>query len=115
MPDFDARPTAGVTVATWTDPRANPLPSRPHRHFRGTTGTPIVVTAEVGGVWGPDDAALFGRQFAGRIDQCPGAPPAISSTAGRSSVQQFTPTEHGHYAFVISRRSGGAMVFHFDA
>jgi hypothetical protein len=111
MPDFGARPTSGVTVETWTDPRANPLPSRPSRCYRGTIGTPIVVTAEDG----PLDSALSGRLFSARIDQSPITPsPAISSPSGRSSVQQFTPTARGHYCLVLSRQYGGALIFHFD-
>jgi hypothetical protein len=110
MPDFDARITSGVAVQIWTDDRANPLQSHPHRCFRGTVGVPVVISAVVGGVVGPADTALGGRLFSADLLECP-APTPTSFTAGLSSVQQFTPRVAGHYMIALRRTSGGAMRF----
>ncbi len=127
MPNFTARPTAGVSLITWLDPaasadyctgtapsRINPDPAHPHKHYRGT-GTEITLKATVGGTEGPADGALGGNLFHTYFSRWPGAaPPLVTFTAGFTSIAKFTPTDTGHYVFVFYRPSGGAVGVHLD-
>ncbi len=130
MPDFTARITAGATLTLWNDPdrppatqspddpgapsRLNPLPDAPHRRFRGQVGVEIEVSATIGGVEGPLDAALGGRLFrAWLLDQA-GIALGPSNPAGQSSVQRFTPLAAGAYTLGIERDQGGAIFVPVD-
>lgn len=124
MPDFRAAFTSGVASVPWTDPpsddgskpsRLNPRVQRPHRRRRGTVDTPIQVTATVGGVAGPLDAALSGRLFFGWLAEFPGGSrPGLLHTAGHSSVVHFTPRVAGHYTLVLRRTGSGGVILHVD-
>lgn len=118
MPDFTARPTAGTTVAIWTDPpdgdlptRINPLPGAPHRYHRGQINVAITIDATVDGVEGPLDAALGGRLFVHSFGEWPtGGLASITSPGGQSSVATFTPLQPGHLLFTMRREDGGAVL-----
>lgn len=130
MADFSAAFTAGVTTETWDDPalstppftptRQNAFSETPHRQFKGTTGTPITVTATVpafDGVAGEVDSNLGGRLFAlhfGEVPQLP--PPLVSNPGGQSSVQTFTPLYAGHYSLRMERigATGGSVFLHVE-
>lgn len=123
MPDFAARFTGGTTIERWTDPalgelpsRINALPELPLKRRLALTDDPVEISAVVGGVVGPLDAALSGRTFLGWFAEYPGthAPP-VSSPPGQSSVRSFTPAEPGHYTYVLRRMGGGGIVLHLDA
>jgi len=122
MPDFTADFTGGASVVVWQDPalgsqpsRINPSPEHPHRRHVGSTGVQVEITATVLGVVGEVDANLGGRLFIGELAESASAPkPAVSSPAGQSSVQRFTPTAPGHYTFVLRRESGGGIFHHID-
>ena len=100
MPDFTAGFTGGVTLERWTDlpagsrpSRINPVPNRPHLRRLGEVGALITITAHVAGVTAPLDAALGGRLFVSWLAEYPSASsPSLSSPAGQTSVQRFTPT-----------------------
>lgn len=122
MTDFTARYTDGVTVEQWADPpqgssptRINAFATHPHLRHVGEVGTEVEVSATVGGVEAPLDGALGGRLFTFHFAEMPVAvPPAVSSPAGQSSVQRFTPTAVGHWSFKLKRPSGGSFFFHLD-
>lgn len=121
MSDFSARFTAGTTLATWDDPataslpsRINPVTNRRHLRAVGTVGTEVTVTATFEGVDGPLDAALGGRLFFAWFPEAAGATP-ITSPAGQSSVQRFTPAFPGHYTFALCHEDGGGiLIMHLD-
>ncbi len=129
MAEFDADFSDGATIALWNDPpSAGPgaLPSRlnafaehPHLRYVAETGVPVEVTAVVGGVSAPMDAALGGRLFSFYVIEWPlegtSPPPATSGAAAQSSVQTFTPTEAGHYTLKMKRPAGGAILLHIDS
>lgn len=122
MPNFTVAVTGtGKTVEVWSDPIVGTLPSRlnastahPHRYYQALQNTgPITITATVGGVSGPLDAALAGDTFSTSILEVPTFPaPAISSPAGQSSVASFTPTQLGLHFVVMRRINGGAVGVH---
>jgi len=122
MPDFDARFTGGTTLEVWTDPpldqrptRINPFALHPHRYRRSEVGEEIEIAATVAGVSAPLDSALDGRTFLGWFAECPAWPgPSVTSPPGQSSVRRFTPTEGGHYTYVLRRISGGGIILHVD-
>ena len=123
MADFSAAFTAGTTTAVWADPaaasgllpsRINPDPLHPHRYRLAAPGVEVEITATVGGVEGPLDAALGGRTFLGWFAECPGPRPNVTSPGGQSSVRRFTPVDEGHYTYVFRRLGGGGLIFHLD-
>lgn len=121
MADFTADVTAGVVNDLWVDPGLGNVPSRinfdpehPQVLLIATTGAPVTLTATVGGVSAPLDAALGGRLFAASVAESPGFTP-INGVAGQSSVQIFTPLLAGHYTIVVRREDGGGIWFHVDA
>jgi hypothetical protein len=122
MPDFGASFTGGTTLERWADPaldqrpsRINPDPLHPHRYRRSEVGEEIEVTASVGGVAGPLDAALGGRLFLGWFAECPtGNGPAVTIPPGQSSVRRFTVAAGGHYTYVLRRQGGGGIILHVD-
>lgn len=122
MATFTAAFTSGTSLEEWTDPdsgskpsRLNPLPDYPFLRRVGTTGTPITVTATVGGVAGPLDATLGGLLFTAALaEYVASPPPAFSSPAGQSSVQTFTPNAAGHYCLILRRESNGGIYLHVD-
>lgn len=123
MSDFTATFTAGTTVSQWLDPASVGTPSRlnsfsehPHLRYRATVGVQVEVTATVLSVAGEIDANLGGRLFSFFFVELPSsAVPAITSPAGQSSVQRFTPTAAGHFTLKLKRPSGGAVILHVDA
>jgi hypothetical protein len=123
MADFGARFTAGATLENWADPalgerpsRIHALPELPLKRRLALTDDPVEISAVVAGVEGPLDAALSGRTFFGWFTEYPGtSAPAVSSPPGQSSVRSFTPTEPGHYTYVLRRKGGGGIVLHVDA
>lgn len=139
--DFTVAFTAGVTNTTWLDPLLPPnpefgepghnpalpvgpgTPSRlnahvgfPHRRYVGAVGAQIEITATVGGVAGPLDAALGGRLFTlvWAVEHPQPGPVGFTHPAGQSSVQHFTPTTAGHYTIGIERAGGGKVFMHLD-
>lgn len=121
MPSFSARITAGATLQPWLDPapadlasRINPTARRGHKRRVGAVGTEVTVTATVDGNAAPLDSALDGKLFFGFFAEYPGLAPALSSPAGQSSVQRFTPNALGHYTFVLRRHDRGAVFLHLD-
>lgn len=121
MPDFGARFTAGTTLEPWSDPPLGARPSRvngfleqPQRYQHGVVGNQVTLTASVGGVAGPLDAALGGRLFLGWFAECPGTRPTVATPAGQSSVRRFTPVDPGHYTYVLRRQGGGGVILHLD-
>ena len=119
MPDFDARFSAGVTLTIWDDhaasvSRLNPKPTHPHKYQRATVGTEVEVRMTFEGVEAPMDADLAGL-FSSDFAETPAATPPISSPAGQSSVQRFTPNAVGHYLWVMRHEGGGAIGLHLDA
>lgn len=126
MADFDADFSAGTTIEVWTDPASGGVPTRlnaftehPHRRHVCEVGTQLTVTAVVGGVSAPLDAALGGRLFRlYHVERPDGTvvAPAISNPAGQSSVQRVTPDRAGHWTFRMKRYdAGGAIFLHVDA
>ncbi len=122
MPNFDAEFTSGTTIGVWSDPalgaiptRINPAPGHPHRRHNGTLSSQVEITATVGGVLGEVDANLGGELFIGDIAESPVLPhPNVTSPAGQSSVQRFTPEVAGHYTFILRRENGGGFYLHVD-
>lgn len=121
MADFRAEFTAGASVVAWDDPafgarpgRLNPRPEHPHRRHRGSPGVQVVVSARVAGVLGPLDAALGGELFTAFFAETPGVAPALTTPAGQSSVQRFTPTDEGHYTLRLVREGHGSLFVHVD-
>ena len=122
MPDFNIRPTEGVTLEPWDDPpsdqrasRAWPIPDIPHRHW-AITSTEVVVKATAdGGVEGAPDGTLGGRLFSCDWVESPSFPgPALNQIVDLSSVIRFTPSQNGHYCLAVRRSGGGAILIHFD-
>lgn len=130
MADFQLEPTAGTAVESFADDerppgtdgpddkgapsRLSPASGHPNMHLVGTVGVQVQFTARVGGVLGEVDANLGGRLFTGHLAERPtgGAPPLLSSPAGQTSVQRFTPTKLGHYLVVVTREGGGRISAH---
>lgn len=134
MPDFQSRWTAGSAVDEWNDPEAldgskpsrlNPVKGHPFRRRVATVGVEVELSAYVIGLGvAPLDSAL-------PLDGPGGTPrlwhdleiieypsptkPAVTSPAGQSSVQRFTPTQAGHHTLRFSRPQGGAWWLHIDA
>lgn len=124
--DFDAAFSDGTTVEPWNDPASGGIPSRqnafpdhPHLRHVAETGSPVEVTATVGGVAAPMDAALGGRLFSFYVVEWPlegtSPPPATTGAAAQSSVQTFTPPAAGHYTLKMKRPEGGSIYLHVDA
>lgn len=126
MQDFTIAPTAGLTLQQWQDPerppttlgpgapsRLNPIDGYPHTKYVGVVGTQIELTASVGGVAGPLDAALGGRLFTPWFVERP-CVHGFASPAGQSSVVRFTPWVAGHYCIGVGRTNGGHVLLHFD-
>lgn len=123
MPDFTVS-VSGATVEQWLDPaitgapsRLNPREGRAMRRLVGTVGSPVTLTATAAGLFGPLDTALGGRLFECIVAESPvvyGIPFTIP-TAGRSSVQRFTPPAAGHYLVYMRRPGGGSWFLHVDA
>lgn len=123
MPDFTVRivPQANTTLVTWTDVRCNPVPQRPHQHWRVDTApwSDQEFRCVVGGVDAPMDAALGGRLFSWWWLALPVYPaPLIIPAFARTSlvtISRLGPAlEVGHYELVAYRPSGGAVVFPFE-
>jgi len=116
MPDFELAPTAGVAVQLATvDVRANPCASKPQRIFAGSVGTQITVTATRNGAVGPSDASIYPLEpWVPLLTEWSGATPDVTSPAGYSSIQSFTPAAPGHYTLVMSRAGGGAVGIMFE-
>lgn len=123
MSDFRAEFTSGTTAVPWDDPalgarpgRLNPRAEHPHRRVQGTLGVQIEISMRVGGVLAPLDAALGGQLFTAFFaESAVFPPPALSSPAGQSSVQRFTPTVAGHYTLRVVREGHGSLFVHVDA
>ena len=113
----------GTTVSTWLDPptiskptRLNAFSEHPHRRAIATVGVEVEVTATVAGVEGEVDANLGGRLFSFFFAELPSLlVPSITSPAGQSSVQRFTPIAAGHHTLKLKRPEGGAILLHVDA
>lgn len=119
MPDFSIRFTAGVTPTIWDDhatavSRINPRPMHPHKYQRATVGIEVEVRMTWGGVEAPPDIDLA-TPFSSDFAETPGAVPAITSPAGQTSVQRFTPNAVGHYLWMVRHEGGGAIGLHLDA
>lgn len=114
----------GLTLTSWDDvgpffgvsayTRINPLPGRPPLAYTANLGGALTFRAVVGGVVGPLDAALGGALFSWSWQETPGAPPAITTAPGSSSVATATPVVEGHYALRAYRPGFGTFVLHFD-
>jgi hypothetical protein len=123
MASFEATFTDGATIAPWNDPASGGVPTRlnafgehPHLRFTAVAGVEVEVSASIAGVVGPLDATLGGLLFAMTFAEIPVAlPPAITSPAGQSSVQRFTPPEAGHYTVKLKRPQNGSVFLHIDA
>jgi hypothetical protein len=122
MADFGAVFTSGVTVQPWLDPglgdrpdRLNPRAEHQHRRHVGEPGVEVELSARVAGVLAPLDAALGGQLFLAFLAESPVfPPPPVSSPAGQSSVQRFTPLVAGHYTLRIVREAHGSLFVHVD-
>jgi len=122
--DFRLALTSGVTLEPWDDPasvspdrpsRVNPRPEHIHKRHVGTSGVQVAVTATVDGVAGELDANLGGELFSAAFLETPTLPPpALSSPAGQSSIQRFTPGAAGHYTLQIDRPNHGGVIVHVD-
>ena len=122
MADFRAEFTSGAAVVPWTDPasgsrpgRLNPRAEHPHRGHEGDLGVQVEVSARVGGVLAPLDAALGGELFTAFFAESPVFPaPALTSPGGQSSVVRFTPLVAGHYTLRLVREAHGSLFVHVD-
>lgn len=123
MADFTVVATSGLIVSDWLDPpspsgapsRLNARPGQAFKRYVGQLGVPVVLSAVVGGVAGPADAALGGRLFTASAIEAPAMPfVGISSPAGFSSVIQILAHQAGHYAIRIRRPDGGNEHVHLD-
>lgn len=122
MADFSLTATAGTTLEEWEDPAEGSAPSRinahagkPPRHRVGAFGVPIRVAAVIGGVVAPADGTLGGRLFTMAVVEAPGGIfPGMTQPTGKTSEQQFTPLESGHYVVQALRPGGGLFAIHFD-
>jgi hypothetical protein len=128
MPGFEVSVT-GVTLVEWADParpagtvdaedpgapsRVNSKVGTQQRMRLGTVGTPIELTATLGGVAGPLDSALGGKLFLAWFAEQAGTV-GLVSPAGQSSVQSFTPPTPGHYTVGMFREDSGAVLVHLD-
>lgn len=123
MADFRAEFTAGAVVVAWDDPafgsrpgRLNPRAEHSHRRHNVALGVQVEISARVGGVLAPLDAALGGELFSAFIAESPVFPaPPLTSPGGQSSVQRFTPIVAGHYTIRLVREAHGSMFVHVDA
>lgn len=123
MPDFSVQ-LLGTSVAVWDDPatadapsRLNPEPAHLQTYARAALPRRLTLSAVVGGVVGPLDAALGGRLFQVAWAEWSGPfPPHIVQTAGRSSVATIDLGERhvGHFVLVFRRPGGGAIAVPFD-
>ena len=122
MPNFDARFTSSGSRQVWTDAETLTKPSRlnnderrPHTYRECIVALPATVSAIVDGVVGPLDAALGGDLFTAWFGEYPtaGAPPALSSPVGQSSVVSFTPAHAGHHLLGLHRTDGGRLLVPF--
>ena len=112
----------GSTVTHWRDPaqlpslpsRINPAPSRGLLRRTAVVGEPVIIRAIVDGVTAPLDSALDGQLFVGWIAESPLPRPAVTITAGKTSERTFTPTQPGHYTYVLHRVGGGGLILHLD-
>jgi hypothetical protein len=118
MADFRAEFTDGAVVQPWLDPalgdrpdRLNPRAEHLHRRHVGAVGVQVEVSARVGGVLAPLDAALGGELFLAFIAEAPVFP---APPGGQSSVQRFTPLAAGHYTLRIVREAHGSLFVHLD-
>ena len=106
----------------WVDPangsrpgRLNPRAEHQHRRHEGDLGVQVEVSARVAGVLAPLDAALGGELFTAFFAEAPVFPaPALTSPAGQSSVQRFTPIVAGHYTLRLVREGHGSLFVHVD-
>lgn len=121
MADFRVEFTDGASVQPWQDiasgsrpGRLNPRPEHQHRRHVGTIDVEVEVSARVGGVLAPLDAALGGELFTALFVETPGVPPALTSPGGQSSVQRFTPLQPGHYTLRLVREAHGSVIVHID-
>lgn len=125
MPDFDLRPTGGVTLATWIDEptvdapsRTNATAGRPHTYWRVTPPALVEVRAIVDGVFSPFDGVLGGRLFTASWGEWSGPyPPSIGSPSGHSAYMTFllTAAHLGHFMLTVEREGGGAVLLHLDS
>lgn len=114
-PDIDPNHNPALPVGPGAPSRLHPIEGYPHKMYVGTVGTEIELTATVGGVDGPMDAALGGRTFVPwRVENPPPHVFGFTSPAGQSSVIRFTPPAAGHYCVGVGRTGGGAVLMHFD-
>lgn len=122
MPNFEIEFTSGSRVETWPDARLNPRALGRHLYARVTRPTApalatVVLSAVVGGVVAPLDAALGGDLFAvSRIAWSGSFPFAISQAAGQSSLitLRFAYNMQGHQEIAIRRPNGGAIILGFE-
>jgi hypothetical protein len=122
MADFRAEFTAGASPVPWDDPasgsrpgRLNPRAEHPHLRHEGSLGVQVSVSARIGGVLAPLDAALGGELFSAFLAESPVFPaPPVSNPVGQSSVQRFTPLVAGHYTLRMVREAHGSLFVHVD-
>jgi hypothetical protein len=127
VPDFNVRLSSAsmLTAPAWSDPatpsapsRLNPRATYPHRYLRIAGDGLAVFEAQVGGVWGPLDAALGGRLFLASWVQWSGDWPApIVQPAGhsaRAEVMISTVHNAGYHQILFWRPSGGAIALPFN-
>lgn len=125
MADFSVTITNGVQVP-WVDLKRN-VPEQASRlvndpdHLRSYRRFPppatVIISAIVGGVTAPMDAALGGRLFtAAWLEWSGNTPPPIVQAPGQSSfVTVFvTAVNAGHHVLRLLRDGGGAWLVPFD-
>lgn len=125
MADFSVQLSGGVQVP-WIDLQRN-IPEQASRlvsdpdHLRSyrrfIPNATATISAVVGGVVAPMDAALGGRLFtAAWLEWSGHEPPLIVQAAGQSSlVTVFLDIfHHGHFVLRIQRKLGGAWLVPFD-
>jgi hypothetical protein len=110
-----------IHVVDWADtglpgqPDRLSAPKYPHRYARvghGGLPTSVTVSAVVGGVAAPLDAALGGRLFTWWWeDKGAGAPPSVAPPAGHTSTVSplFTPDNLGTWVLACYRDGGGCV------